>query len=66
MAAAKGDNIAPIPGTKRVSRLEENIAADDVVLSAEQIARLDALPAPAGDHHNEAQSCMLDRGENTK
>jgi aryl-alcohol dehydrogenase-like predicted oxidoreductase len=63
---AKGDDIAPIPGTKRVSRLEENIAADDVVLTAEQIARLDALPAPAGDHHNEAQSRMLDRGENTK
>ena len=63
---AKGDDIAPIPGTKRVSRLEENIAADDVVLTADQIARLDALPAPAGDHHNEAQSRMLDRGENTK
>ena len=63
---AKGGDIAPIPGTKRVSRLEENIAADDVVLTADQIARLDALPAPAGDHHNEAQSRMLDRGENTK
>ena len=63
---AKGDDIAPIPGTKRVSRLEENIAADDVVLTADQIARLDALPAPAGDHHNEAQSRTLDRGENTK
>ena len=62
---AKGDDIAPIPGTKRVSRLEENIAADDAVLTAEQIARLDALPPPAGDHHNEAQSRMLDRGENT-
>ena len=63
---AKGGDIAPIPGTKRVSRLEENIAADDVVLTADQIARLDALPAPAGDHHNEAQSRTLDRGENTK
>jgi aryl-alcohol dehydrogenase-like predicted oxidoreductase len=63
---ARGGDIAPIPGTKRVSRLEENIAADDVVLTADQIARLDALPAPAGDHHNEAQSRMLDRGENTK
>src|SRR5205085_2406851 len=31
----KGDDIAPIPGTKRVSRLEENVAADDVVLTAE-------------------------------
>ncbi len=63
---AQGDDIVPIPGTKRVSRLEENIAADDVDLTADQIARLDALPAPAGDHHNEAQSRMLDRGQTTK
>ncbi len=33
----KGDNIAPIPGTKRVSRVEENVAADGVELSVEQI-----------------------------
>ena len=30
----KGDNIAPIPGTKRVSRVEENVGADDVELSS--------------------------------
>jgi len=57
----KGDDIAPIPGTKRVSRVEENIAADSLVLTAEQIQRLDSLPAPAGDHHNEAQMQMIDR-----
>ena len=34
---AQGDDIAPIPGTKRVARLEENVAADDVVLTADQI-----------------------------
>src|SRR5580692_5621131 len=39
----KGDNIAPIPGTKRVSRVEENVAADAVELSSEQIRRLDKL-----------------------
>ncbi len=59
---ARGDDIAPIPGTKRVSRLEENIAADGVELSADQIARLDALPAPSGGHHNEQQMQALDRG----
>jgi aryl-alcohol dehydrogenase-like predicted oxidoreductase len=48
---AKGEGIAPIPGTKRVSRLEENLAADDLVLTPEQLARLDALPAPAGDRY---------------
>jgi len=58
---AKGDNIAPIPGTKRVSRVEENIAADDVRLNPKQIDRLNKLPPAAGDHHNEQQMRMLDR-----
>jgi aryl-alcohol dehydrogenase-like predicted oxidoreductase len=57
----KGDDIAPIPGTKRVSRLEENVSADDVVLTAEQVARLDDLTPPAGGHHNEAQMRLLER-----
>jgi aryl-alcohol dehydrogenase-like predicted oxidoreductase len=57
----KGDDIAPIPGTKRVSRVEENIAADTIELSAEQIGRLDALPPAAGEHHNEQQMRMIER-----
>src|SRR5438093_5983848 len=40
---AQGDDIAPIPGTKRVSRVEENTPADGVKLSAEQIERLSNL-----------------------
>ncbi|WP_433461980.1 aldo/keto reductase [Spirillospora sp. CA-128828] len=55
----RGDDIVPIPGTKRVSRLEENTAADALVLTAEQTARLDALAEAAGDHHNEAQMKMI-------
>ncbi|SEP48465.1 aldo/keto reductase [Amycolatopsis saalfeldensis] len=58
---AKGDDIAPIPGTKRVSRLEENTAADGVELTAAQLANLDTLTPAAGDHHEEAQMRMLDR-----
>ncbi|TDC61318.1 aldo/keto reductase [Micromonospora sp. KC207] len=57
----KGDDIVPIPGTKRVDRVEENIAADRVELTAEQIARLDSLPLAAGEHHNEEQMRMMDR-----
>ncbi len=57
----KGDNVVPIPGTRRISRLEENIAAVNVQLSPEQIDRLDKLPPAAGDHHNEQQMRMLDR-----
>ena len=58
---AQGDDIAPIPGTKRVARLEENVAADDIELSLQQLQRLTELPAPAGDHHNETQMQMIDR-----
>jgi aryl-alcohol dehydrogenase-like predicted oxidoreductase len=58
---AKGDDIVPIPGTKRVSRLEENVAADDVRLTDEQLAKLTEVSPPAGEHHNEAQMRMLDR-----
>ena len=57
----KGDNIAPIPGTKRVSRVEENVGADGIELSSEQIDRLDTLPPAAGEHHNEQQMRMIER-----
>jgi aryl-alcohol dehydrogenase-like predicted oxidoreductase len=42
---AQGDDIAPIPGTKRVSRVEENTAADAVELSPAQIQRLNDVMA---------------------
>jgi aryl-alcohol dehydrogenase-like predicted oxidoreductase len=38
----RGDNVVPIPGTKRPSRVEENATAADIELSAEEIAQLDA------------------------
>src|SRR5580698_3348087 len=57
----KGGDIAPIPGTKRVSRVEENVAADGVELSVEQIERLDKLPPAAGEHHNEQQMKLIER-----
>jgi aryl-alcohol dehydrogenase-like predicted oxidoreductase len=57
----KGDGIVPIPGTKRVSRVEENIAADGIQLSAEQIDTLNNLTPAAGDHHNEEQMRLLER-----
>jgi aryl-alcohol dehydrogenase-like predicted oxidoreductase len=58
---AQGDDIAPIPGTKRVSRVEENTAADAVELSAEQIARLNDLTPATGERHNEANMSTIDR-----
>ncbi len=39
---AKGDDIVPIPGTKRVKWLEMNVAAADITLSADEVARIEA------------------------
>ena len=58
---AKGDDIAPIPGTKRVSRVEENAAADTIQLTAEQISTLDNLTPAAGSTHEEADMRLLGR-----
>lgn len=57
---ARGDDIAAIPGTKRVSHVEENSAADAIQLSPEQIDRLNNLTPAAGDHHNEEQMQMIE------
>lgn len=43
----QGDDIVPIPGTRKISRLEENLAAIEIVLTAQDRAALDAI-APIG------------------
>jgi aryl-alcohol dehydrogenase-like predicted oxidoreductase len=58
---SQGDDIAPIPGTKRVSRVEENTAADQLELSAGQIERLNNLTPAAGERHEETQMAVIDR-----
>jgi aryl-alcohol dehydrogenase-like predicted oxidoreductase len=58
---AQGDDIAPIPGTKRVARVEENTAADRVELSAEQVGRLNNLSPAAGERHDAGNMAVIDR-----
>ena len=61
---AKGDDIAPIPGTKRRSFLEENVAAVSIALSAQDMDDLDAALPPgsvAGERYTERQMAMVDR-----
>lgn len=61
---AKGDDIAPIPGTKRRTYLEENVAAADIRLSVDEVAALDAALPPgsiAGPRYTENQMAMVDR-----
>ena len=51
---AQGDDVVPIPGTKRVSYLEENAAAAEIELSEEDLRRLDEIAPPgaaAGDRY---------------
>ena len=60
----KGDDIAPIPGTKRRTYLEENVAAAAVQLSAAEMSGLDSALAPgkvSGPRYNERAMAQVDR-----
>ncbi|MGX4687818.1 aldo/keto reductase [Streptomyces sp. JNUCC 63] len=59
---AQGDDLVPIPGTKRRTYLEQNAAAVDVVLTEDDLARIDAeLPEPAGERYDEAGMRSVNR-----
>ena len=60
----QGDDVVPIPGTKRRSYLEENVAAAELRLDAADLAGLDAALRPgvvAGERYGKAGLAMLDR-----
>lgn len=60
----QGDDIVPIPGTGKVHRLEENLAAADLVLTAVELAAIDqAMPrgAAAGDRYDPVSKTMVGR-----
>ena len=61
---AQGPHLVPIPGTRRISTLEDNAAAADVVLTAEDLARIEAVfpkDAAAGDRYAPAGRAALNR-----
>jgi aryl-alcohol dehydrogenase-like predicted oxidoreductase len=61
---ARGEDVFPIPGTKRVERLEENVGALDVVLTPEDLSRIDAaFPAGVakGERYSEQAMGALNR-----
>ena len=50
----RGEHVVPIPGTKRVSYLEENLAAADVELSEEEVQRIaETVPTATGERYDE-------------
>jgi aryl-alcohol dehydrogenase-like predicted oxidoreductase len=60
----KGDDLAPIPGTKRRAYLEENVAAAAITLSADEMQRLDGALTPdavAGPRYHQRMMAMIDR-----
>jgi aryl-alcohol dehydrogenase-like predicted oxidoreductase len=59
---AQGEDIVPIPGTKRVRYLEQNAAAADVELTADDLARIDEVfpvGAAAGDRYADMSRVKL-------
>ena len=62
---AKGSDLVPIPGTKRVSCVDDDMAAASVTLSAADVEALDAAFPPgaaSGDRYNAAMASLVDRG----
>ena len=60
---AKGDDVLPIPGSRTVDHMRENLAAEDLRLAPETLARLDAMMTPdqvAGARYGEAQQAEVD------
>ncbi len=61
---AQGDDLVPIPGTRRIPTLEDNIAATEIVLTAEDLARIEAVfpkGAASGHRYAEAARAALNR-----
>ena len=57
----RGHDVAPIPGTRRVARVEENTAADGLQLTEAQLERLNNLEPAAGARHDDANMATIDR-----
>ncbi|MEC8534512.1 MAG: aldo/keto reductase, partial [Pseudomonadota bacterium] len=61
---AQGDDLIPIPGTRRVATLEQNVAAVDLALTPQDLARIDAVfpkGAAVGHRYAEAARAALNR-----
>jgi DNA-binding transcriptional MerR regulator len=59
---AQGDDVVPIPGTRRRHYLEENLASTAVVLDAADLARLESLK-PAGDRYGDMSAVHAESKE---
>jgi len=63
---SRGDDVVPIPGTKRAKYLDDNLGAADVTLSADDLARIEAVfpsGAAAGSRYHPLGLQSIDRSE---
>jgi aryl-alcohol dehydrogenase-like predicted oxidoreductase len=59
---SQGEDIVPIPGTKRRTRLEENVGAVDIELSDDELREIaDALPEASGERYPEQMMAIINR-----
>lgn len=61
---AQGEDLAPIPGTRRIATLEQNVAAADIVLTSDDLARIEAVfprDAAAGERYAPGGMSSLNR-----
>lgn len=61
---AQGEGLVPIPGTRRIATLEQNVAAADIVLTADDLARIEAVfprDAAAGERYAPGGMSSLNR-----
>jgi len=61
---AQGEDVVPIPGTKRAKYLDENLAAADIRLSDDELAQIDSIMQServAGERYNERSMAAIDR-----
>jgi len=61
---AQGEDLVPIPGTRRITTLEQNVAAADVILTTDDLAEIEAVfprDAAAGDRYAPAGQAALNR-----
>jgi len=57
----RNENVVPIPGTKRRRYVEENAAAADIDLDADDLALLDSCDRVSGARYTEASLATIDR-----
>jgi aryl-alcohol dehydrogenase-like predicted oxidoreductase len=53
---SRGDDVVPIPGTRRRTYLEQNAAASEIELTAQELAELDEIGEAAGDRYSDMSS----------